>query len=49
MQKCFYLDNPVHVLTRNYIEGHSRKDLEVPNIHNTVCSLHGHTLVIPDG
>ena len=49
MQKCSYLDNPVHMLTRNYVEGHSGKNLEVLSIHNTVCQLHGHTLVIPDG
>ena len=49
MQKCSYLDNPVHVLTRNYVEWHLGKDLEVLNIHNLVCLLHGHTLIIPDG
>ena len=49
MQKWFYLDDPVYMLTRNYVERHSRKDLEVLSLYNVMCPLHGHTLVIPDG
>ena len=48
MQKWFYLNDLVHMLTRNYVEGHSRKDLEVLSLYNIMCSLHGHTLVILD-
>ena len=36
------------MLTRNHIEWHPGKDLEVLNIHKPMCPFHGHTLVIPD-
>ena len=49
MQKWFYLDDPVYMLTRHYVERHSIKDLEVLSLYNSMCPLHGHTLVIPDG
>ena len=49
MQKWFYLDDPVYMLTRHYVERHSKKDLEVLSLYNVMCPLHGHTLVIPDG
>ena len=39
----------MYVLTRNYVKWHPRKDLEILSIHNPVCPLHGHTLIIPDG
>ena len=47
--EIFYLDDPVHVLTRNCVEWHPEKDLEILSIYNTVCPLHDNTLVILDG
>ena len=49
MQKWFYLDDPVYMLTPNYVERHSRKDLEVLSLYNIMCPLHGHTLIVLNG
>ena len=49
MQKWFYLHDLMYMLAHNHVERHFKKDFKVLSLHNVMCPLHGHTLIVPDG
>ena len=47
--QAFYLNKFVDVVSRNLVEGHTEKDLQVFNSHDPVCPFHHQSLVVPNG
>ena len=47
--KIFYLNELMDVASRNIVEGHTRKGLQILGSNNLMSSVHHQTLVIPNG